>query len=333
MSVRIAVDAMGGDHAPAVTVEGAVQAVRHDADLQVLLVGPEADVRAELARHDGADQLPIHVVHAPEVIGMHESPVAAVKQKRQSSIHIGIGAHKAGKADAFLSAGNTGAIMAASLFMLGRLPGVSRPSVIGFFPTVESYCIVLDVGTNVDCKPEHLVEFARMGQVYAQRVMNRETPRVGLLNIGEEESKGDELTKATYRLLKDEARINFVGNIEGRDIMMGSADVVVCDGFTGNALLKFGESVASVLPIMLKKTMGQLGLVAEQQQLVGRVFHEVKKPFDYEEFGGAPLLGVQGHVLIGHGGSSARAIRNLIHSAAAVARQDLAGSIAASFAA
>lgn len=331
MPVRIAVDAMGGDSAPAVVVEGAVLAARESPDrIQVLLVGQEDLVRKELERHD-VSSLGIEVIHAPEIIGMGESPASAVKSKQQSSIHIGLGAHKKGLADAFASAGNTGAVMAAGLFILGRLPGVARPAVIGFFPTTQSYSIVLDIGTNVDCKPEHLVQFARMGSIYARHVSRRDNPTVGLVNVGEEPGKGNEQVKAAYELLKAQTELNFIGNIEGRDVLHHAADVVVCDGFVGNVMLKLGESVATALVQMVGREMSSLGLNHEQKGIVGKVLGGVKKRFDYEEYGGATLLGVDGNVLIGHGGSSPRAIKRMIETAAEVAEQGVRESIATAF--
>lgn len=330
MAIRIAVDAMGGDKAPGVVLEGAVSAVRRRPDeLQILLFGPEDRIRTELSAQEGADALPLQVIDAPEVIEMGEAPAAAVKGKPHSSIHLGLGAHKQGRADAFVSAGNTGAVMGASLFILGRLPNVARPSVIGFFPTTESYCIVLDVGTNVDAKPEHLVQFAQMGAVYAEQVMKRKRPRIALLNIGEEPGKGNEQVKAAYELLEATEGLHFRGNIEGRDLMHHAADVVVCDGFVGNVLLKFGESVATTFLQLAQQEIGQQQLAPEEVGAVKKVLGGVLKRFDYEEFGGAPLLGVDGNVLIGHGGSSARAIEQLILASAEVVEQDVAGSIAA----
>jgi glycerol-3-phosphate acyltransferase PlsX len=330
MAIRVAVDAMGGDQAPSAVVAGAVQAVRHAPDdLQLLLFGPAARIREELADHEGAEGYPIQVVDAPDVIGMGESPAAAVKSKQRSSIHVGLGAHKQGQADAFVSAGNTGAVMAASLFILGRLPGVSRPSVIGFFPTTESYCIVLDVGTNVDCKPEHLVEFARMGSIYAERVMNRERPVVALMNIGEEPGKGNDQVKAAYQLLQEAPGLNFRGNIEGRDVLHHAADVVVCDGFVGNVMLKLGESVATALKQMVGQEMIRQDLAQEDQHTVAKVLAGVQRRFDYEEYGGAPLLGVDGTVLIGHGGSTPRAIERLICAAAEMVERRVTTSISA----
>lgn len=330
MAIRVAVDAMGGDKAPAVVVEGALRAVQQNAhDLHVLLFGPEARLREELARCSATDTPSLEIVDAPEVIGMGEAPAAAVKNKPRSSIHLGLAAHKEGRADAFVSAGNTGAVMAAALFVLGRLPNVSRPSVLGFFPTTESYSIVLDVGTNVDCKPEHIVQFARMGAIYAASVMKREPPTVALMNIGEEPGKGNEQVKAAFELLQKTPGLTFRGNVEGRDLLHHAADVVVCDGFVGNILLKFGESVATAFPQAVRAEMERQGLPPEQQQLVGRVLSGVLKRFNYEEYGGAPLLGVNGHVLIGHGGSTARAVERMIQTAAEEGKQDVAGLIAA----
>lgn len=332
MAVRVAVDAVGGDHAPGVVVEGAVQALRDsDGDLHVVLVGPENTIRSLLAEHD-TQGLPLDVLDAPEVIGMAESPTTAVKTKTRSSIHVGLGAHKQGAVDAFASAGNTGAVMAASLFILGRLPGVARPALPGYFPTTKSYSIVIDVGANVDSKPEHLAQFAQMGQVYAERVMQREHATVGLLNVGEERGKGNEAAKAAHELIAELDGVNFIGNMEGRDIMHHAADVIVCDGFVGNIVLKLGESLTTVLPQLIGAEVKRQGLSAEEIGLIKRVFGNVTKPFNYEEYGGVPLLGVDGAVLIGHGGSSARAIAEMIRRAAAGARHDVRGAIAAALA-
>ncbi|HET6569750.1 MAG TPA: phosphate acyltransferase PlsX, partial [Rhodothermales bacterium] len=253
MAIRVAVDAMGGDRAPSVVIEGAVRAVQSAAEpIEILLFGPE-DALRQAAETAGVTLDPsfIQVVNAPDVIGMGESPTAAVKGKPRSSIHLGLGAVKAGKADAFVSAGNTGAVMAASLFILGRLPGVARPSVIGYYPTVQSFCILLDAGTNVDCKPEHLLQFAQMGTIYARNMLKRDNPVVALMNIGEEPGKGNEQVKAAFDLLAGSPDVNFRGNIEGRDVLEHAADVIICDGFVGNIMLKLGESVATALVRMI----------------------------------------------------------------------------------
>ncbi|NND17388.1 MAG: phosphate acyltransferase PlsX [Silicimonas sp.] len=326
MSIRVAVDGMGGDHAPDVVVEGAVRAAARQEDIRVLLVG-KAEILKSRLDSLGAGDTPIDIVDAADVIGMAESPSVAVKTKPRSSIHVGLSLHKAGDADAFVSAGNTGAVMAASLFILSRLPGVSRPAILTPYPTLKGFCGVVDVGANVDCRPKHLVQFAAMASIYAQRIWKKADATVGLLNIGEEASKGNELTREVYGLLKDDARLNFVGNVEGRDLMCHAADVVVCDGFIGNVVLKLGESIASVVPQLVAQEMQRQKLAPEHQQIVAGVLKGVGKAFNYEEYGGTPLLGVAGNVLIGHGGSSARAIENMIIAGGEVARQNVAGSI------
>ena len=328
MPIRIALDAMGGDDAPSAVIEGAVAALREARDrAEVLLFGPEATVRSELDRHD-TDGLPIGVVDAPEVIAMDESPSSALKRKPNSSIHLGLGAHKAGRVDGFASAGNTGAVMAASLFILGRMAGVARPSLPGYFPTTSGLCIVMDVGANVDCKPEHLVQFAQMGSVYVERVMNRTEPSVGLLNVGEEPGKGNEAVKAAYQALEETPSLNFRGNVEGRDVLDHAADVVVCDGFVGNILLKFGESLTTAVARMIGAEMQRQQLSPDEQALVGRVLGGVQRRFDYETYGGTPLLGVDGTVVIGHGSSSARAFKQMVLSTIDLVERDVTGSIA-----
>jgi phosphate acyltransferase len=329
MPTRIAVDAMGGAHAPDVVIEGVAEAVKAKAgEIIVLLTGPEDRLNPLVEKLDEDAKRFITVVHAPDVIGMDESPSTAIKTKQRSSIHVGIGLCKAGQADAFVSAGNTGAVMAGALFILGRVPGVSRPSVVGYFPTVSGTALLLDAGTNVGCKPEHLVQFARMGAVYAERVLGAKTPTVGLLNVGEEPGKGDDLAKEAYELLKAAENLNFIGNIEGRDIMEHAADVVVCDGFVGNILLKYGESVASVLPRLIGAEMQRLEMTQAEQMAVGKALKGVKARFDYKEFGGAPLLGVDGTVFIGHGSSNGYAIKNLTLSADKMVRRSVSQTIA-----
>lgn len=331
MPTRIAVDAMGGDDAPEVVVEGAAMALRAEGrDMALLLTGPEAQVRPLVECLDASVQARITVVDAPEIIGMHESPATAIKTKKASSIHVGLGICKAGNADGFVSAGNTGAVMAGSLFILGRLPGIARPSVIGYFPTLKGTCILLDVGTNVDCKAEHLVQFAHMGAIYAQEVFGIAKASVGLLNVGEEPGKGCEVAKEAYQALSQAAGLSFVGNVEGRDVMAHAADVVVCDGFTGNVLLKFGESVAAILPKMIGAEMMRLAMPAEEQAVVAKALKGVRARFDYKEFGGMPLLGVDGSVLIGHGGSDATAIKNMILAADTMISHKVSERIAAS---
>jgi glycerol-3-phosphate acyltransferase PlsX len=333
MAFRIAVDAMGGDHAPEVVVEGALDAAALSGEeITVILVGQEESIREFLPESED-QSLPagIEIVHAEEVIEMAEAPATALKTKPNSSIHVGLGLLAKGEADAFLSAGNTGAVMAASVFVPGRIKGVSRPSIASYYPTSSSFCIVLDVGANVECKPEHLVQFARMGKVFMERVHQRENPTVALMNIGEEASKGNELVKEAYKLLETDGTLNFVGNIEGRDLMAHGADLVICDGFVGNIMLKLGESVATILVEMLKSEMEGMKLTWDERATVAKVVGTVKKRFDYEEFGGAPLLGIKGNVMIGHGGSTAKAIERLILAGAEMAKQTVASSIAEAF--
>jgi len=330
MSTRVAVDAVGGDRAPDVVVDGAIAASRHD-DVEIILVGPRSTIESSMARHS-EDFQGITIVDAPDVIGMTESPSVALRQKQRSSLHVGATLLGTGKVDAFASAGNTGAVMAIAYHVLGRIDGVLRPSVTGLFPSPTGNVVVLDVGTNVDCKPEHLLQFALMGSTYATRILGVERPAVGLLNVGEEPGKGNALAREAYALLADSDEINFVGNVEGRDILAHAADVVVCDGFVGNVILKLGESVGSAIPIMIGAEVKRLALGEKEQGVVADVLSGVKHRFDYEQHGGAPLLGVKGNVVLGHGGSSAVAIENMILAAARLARQDVQGAIANAFA-
>lgn len=333
MATRIAVDAMGGDDAPEVVVQGAAQAARNSDDsLELVLFGPEDRVRPALASVPDHGDLPIRIEHAPDVIEMSDAPAAAVKQKRRSSIHLGLGAHKKGAVDAFVSAGNTGAVMAASIFILGRIPGIERPSIAGFFPTLRGSSVVIDIGTNVDCKPEHLVQFAQMGTVFSQHILKRDTPSVGLLNIGEEPGKGNEQVKRTYKLLGDTPDVHFKGNIEGGDLLFYASDIILCDGFVGNILLKFGETMTTVLTEMTRQEMDHQGLSADEQHLVAGVLNEVKKGFDVEDRGGAPLLGVSGNVFIGHGSSSADAVEQMVYSVRELVDEDIVGALQHTFA-
>jgi glycerol-3-phosphate acyltransferase PlsX len=291
---------MGGDRGPAVNVEGAVAAAR-ELGLPVILA---------------AGGLGISICHAPETVGMHESPSAALRKKKQSSIRIGLELVKRGEADAFISAGNTGAVMATALIVLGPLPGVERPAIALIVPTLRGRSILLDVGANTDCKPRHLLQFAIMGDVYARQVLGKASPTVGLLSIGEEESKGNELTREAFKALEEETSLNFIGNIEGREVFSGTADIIVCDGFTGNVALKISESAAEFFTVLLKEELAK-GLVGTVGGLMARgAFRRFKKRVDYTEYGGAPLLGVRGVCIISHGRSTAKAIKNAIRVAA-----------------
>lgn len=315
--MRIALDAMGTDTAPAAEVAGAIGALRDPAtqDVEIILVGDEDLVRAELARHDDVPA-GIRVHHAPDRVTVEDSPASVLRRKPNSSMVVGLKLHKAGEADAFVSAGSTGAVMASSLFTLRPLSGVDRPPVGTLLPTAGELCLLLDAGANIGCKPGHLVQFAHLGSTYMRDVMGRKNPRVGLLNIGEEPGKGDELTIETYDLLTRETGLNFIGNIEGRDIIRGECDVIVCDGFVGNILLKFYESVAGYIVQLLKAEIGPVG---DSNSGLERVF----RVLDYAEYGGAPLLGLGGVSIICHGGSPPKAIHNALVVAARAGRSGL----------
>ncbi|MBP3192482.1 phosphate acyltransferase PlsX [Natronogracilivirga saccharolytica] len=327
--MKIAVDAAGGDFQPENPVKGAIQAVNENAHISVCLVGPEAPVRKELEGLDyPEDRLTVH--DAPEIIGMDESPAQAVKTKTRSSIVVGLGMHQKGMVNGFVSAGNTGALMAASAFILGRLDGIIRPTIATFFPTIKGQGLMIDAGANLEVKPEMLFQFGIMGKIFASDIMGIETPRVGLLNVGEEKEKGSETLKKAHQLL--EALPSFVGNIEGRDILAGNADVFVCDGITGNILLKFGESIPEALQTLLFAAMKKNQIDGEQKKLVGGLLKEAFAPFDYQAVGGVPFLGVNGISMVGHGGSSPEAIKNMIVNAARMAEIDINKKIITSIA-
>ncbi len=310
--MRVAVDAMGGDNAPAVEVEGAVAASREFA-IPVVLVGDEERLRQELAKHN-ATGLDITIHHASEVVGMHDSASDAVRKKRNSSVRLAFELVKEGNACAAVSAGNSGATMAAGMFVLKRITGIERPAIAQIFPTLQGKTLVLDVGGNVDCKPSHLVQFAIMGQVYAKHAMGISNPRIGILSNGEEESKGNELTRETNAILR-QSSLNYAGYVEGRDIFKGTVEVVVCDGFVGNVVLKLSEGLAEATGTMLKREiMGDM--IAKMGYLfMRRAFNRFKKTVDYAEYGGAPLIGINGVGMICHGGSNVKAIKNAIRFA------------------
>lgn len=327
--MKIAVDAVGGDHYPKNPVLGSVMAVKENDKLKAVLVGPKALIEKELQEHDyPSDRLMIH--DAPEIIGMDESPANAVRNKTKSSIAIGLGMHQKGMVDGFVSAGNTGALMAASAFILGRLNGILRPSIATFFPTVKGPGLMIDAGANLEVKPEMLFQFGVMGNIYARDVMGIANPRIGLLNVGEEKEKGTETLKTAYGLL--ESLPNFIGNIEGRDILVGHADVFVCDGLTGNILLKFGESIPDALKILIMGSIKKQQLGQDQVELIMSLLKDVFSPFDYQRIGGVPFLGVNGISLVGHGGSSPDAIKNMIFNALTMAQSEINKKIIASVA-
>jgi glycerol-3-phosphate acyltransferase PlsX len=316
---------MGGDFAPANVIAGAVEAVVETRGrFTVILVGPEDRLNADLERSfHGSGSADLRrfcvVVPATEVITMEDSPTAALKTKKDSSIAIGVTLHHDGKAEAFVSAGNTGAVLSASTLILGRVEGVGRPTIGTLFPTASAPCLLVDAGTNVDCRPRHLLEFGVMGSTYVSAMLGTPRPKVGLLSIGEEDSKGNEASLEALALLRA-STLNFIGNIEGRDILAGRADVVVCDGFVGNILLKFGESVPAFLKSRLmtfasKSLWNRLLILPARSGL-----RSVLRDLDYQEQGGVPLLGVNGVSIIGHGGSTPKAIKNMIYRAEEMVR-------------
>jgi glycerol-3-phosphate acyltransferase PlsX len=322
MTCRIALDAMGGDRGLPVNVEGAVLA-KKEFGHEVILVGDETLLRQELARHRVAPDAFL-IQHAPEVVGMHEKPAEACRAKKDASIMVCAQMVAEGRADALVSAGHSGATMTAALWHLKRLSGVSRPAIAAIFPTVSGHSIVLDVGANVDCKAKHLVQFAIMGSIYARSVFGLERPRVGLLTIGEEEGKGNDVVNETHPMLKEHPHLNYIGHVEGRDIPKGDTHVFVCDGFVGNVVLKFGEGMAAAMLGLIKSEIRKHPLSAlAAKLLLGGPFREIKKKTDPSEFGGLPLLGVGGAVFICHGGADAKAIKNAVRAAGLFVEKDI----------
>jgi glycerol-3-phosphate acyltransferase PlsX len=319
--ITIAVDAMGGDHAPRPEVEGSVLAAR-EFGVRVLLVGQPQAVRAELAKY-AAPNLPIEVVPASEVITMNDHPAQAFRRKKDSSVHVAARLVREAKADGMVSAGNTGAVMTVARFLLGTLESVDRVALAAPFPNAKAgVSVLLDVGANVDSKPEHLVQFAVMGEVYHRATFGSKRPRVGLLSVGEEEIKGNELTREVYTRLK-KSPVHFVGNVEGGDIFSGNVDVIVCDGFVGNIALKICEGLAVQIFGLLRKSLKESLFSQVGAMLSKSAFKGFKKTIDYTEYGGAPLLGVRGVCVIGHGRSNANAVKNAIRVAAGLARAQM----------
>jgi glycerol-3-phosphate acyltransferase PlsX len=318
--MKIAVDAMGGDHGPAVVVEGAIAAVR-DFGASVILVGDQAAIEGELRRL-GAGGLEIELRHASQVVEMAESPSLALRRKRDSSLRVAAELVRDGKAAAFISAGNTGAAMAIAMFVIGVLRGIDRPAIAAVLPSLRGYTVLLDAGANVAPKPWHLFQYGLMGHVYARDIVGIDRPRVGLLSVGEEEGKGNDLTRETYELLK-ESSVNFVGNVEGRDIYNGNCDVIVTDGFTGNVALKVSESLAEMLGAMIKEELGRDWRSKLGAALAIPAFGRFRKRVDYTEMGGAPLLGIDGAAIICHGASPVKAIKNAVRVAGEWAKSGL----------
>lgn len=322
--IKVAVDAFGGDFAPEQIVEGALEAAAHDG-AQVVLVGDEARLKTLVQGKNGSER--VEVVHASEVIHMDEEPVKAVRSKEDSSLVVAAKLVGKGEAAALVSAGSTGATLAASLFHIRRIKGVERPAITTLMPTRTGFALVLDVGANSDCRPNQLVQFAQMGSIYAEEVLKVHKPRVGLLNVGHEPGKGNQLVKEVYELLQ-EADLNFIGNVEGRDIPSGQVDVLVCDGFVGNIVLKFAEGLASTLFGMIKDEAAGSYLAKAGAALMLPGFRRIKKRMDPHEYGGAPLLGVNGAVIVAHGSSNAKAIRNAIRVASEGAQNNYVQTIA-----
>lgn len=324
--MRIILDGMGGDNAPLEIVKGAVEA-SSKIDHQIVIVGREDEINAELAKYN-YDESKIQVVHASEVIENEDSPVKAIRRKTDSSMVKGLTMLKEGEGDLFISAGNTGAYMAGSLFILGRIPGIDRPAIASIYPIAGGALpsIIVDAGANSECRPSNLLEFAIMGSLYMEKVMDRKNASVGLVNLGIEENKGTTVTKAAHKLLK-EADINFIGNVEARDVPKGACDVIVCDGFTGNIILKLTEGFAwNLLKTMKKKFTAGISAKMGAVLLAGKV-KEIKDEFDYSEYGGAPILGVNGHVLKIHGSSGATAVKNAIIKGIPYAQENVVGRI------
>jgi glycerol-3-phosphate acyltransferase PlsX len=310
--IKIAVDSMGSDNSPFSEVEGAVQAAKAY-KVHVILVGKES-VISPLLKEAGGEGLPIEIRNATQVVAMDESPVAALRKKRDSSIRIAAELVREKVASGLVSAGNTGAVMAISKMVYGTVPGVDRPALATILPTLTGHAVLLDVGSNVTCKPHHLVQFAVMGHLFSKKIIGIETPRVGLMSVGEEESKGNDLTKEVHQTLK-QLHLNFIGNVEGRDLYNGRADVIVCDGFTGNVALKTSEGLIEAVLKLLREELSR-NLQAKVGALLSKQsFKRLKKRLDYSEYGGAPLLGLRGATIICHGRSSSNAIKNAIRVA------------------
>ncbi|MCL2699390.1 MAG: phosphate acyltransferase PlsX [Defluviitaleaceae bacterium] len=320
--IRIVVDAMGGDNAPGAAVKGALAALA-DERISVILTGREKDITAALG---GALPERMRIIDAPEIIGADEAPAAAIKSKKQSSIVVGLNLLKNGEADAFVSAGNTGAVLAGATVIVGRIKGILRPALAVLLPNAKGFSFLIDAGANVDAKPEYLPQFAQMGSIYMENVIGINNPRVAIVNIGAEKEKGNALTKEAYPLLEN-AGVNFTGNIEARDIALGGADVLVCDAFIGNVILKYSEGFATALLGMVKKELLSTTLSKIGAFLSKNAFRNLKKSFDYSEVGGAPFLGLNALVVKAHGSSDAKAISAAIRQCVAFVENDITGKI------
>ena len=323
MSVRVALDAFGSDRAPAIEIEGAVKVCEENDDIEILLVGDKRLIEETLGPKKCRGKK-LFIVDAPQRVTMHDKPSVVLRKKPESSIAVGLKLVADGQADAFVSAGNTGAVMAYSLKILGRLEGVKRPGIAALVPTLEGgFTIVIDVGANIQTKPEHMLQYALMAKVFMEFILNVRDPRIGLLSIGEEESKGNQLIKEARELLETNPHLNFIGHVEGNNVLEGVADVIVTDGFTGNVVLKFGEGAINVFMKLIRDEVKKSILASTAGLILKPVFKRLKKKLNYEEYGGAPLLGVDGVVIIGHGRSTSLAIKNAILTAVKYVERDI----------
>jgi len=312
--MRIAVDGMGGDNAPHAVVEGAIYAAK-EYPVDILLLGPKEILEKELKKHKQPFSKKIEIFHAPSVVDMHDSPTISIRKKKDSSINIGLELLKNKEVDAFISAGNTGAVVCSAIFNLGALPGIERPGIAIVIPTLVGFTLLIDVGANIDPKPIHLLHYALMGNTYSKYILGKQNPAIGLLSVGEEETKGTDFIKETHKLLNT-TNFNFIGNVEGRDIFTGKADVIVCDGFVGNVVLKVSEGLADTIATLLKRELRKSIITKTGALLSQGAFRALAKETDYSEYGGAPLLGVDGACFISHGSSCSKAMKNAIRIAA-----------------
>ncbi|MDW7771925.1 MAG: phosphate acyltransferase PlsX [Desulfobulbaceae bacterium] len=326
--MRIALDAMGGDRGPDLIIEGALSALRGNADYEIILLGPKEYLAERLSGLSIESSLSrrLHIEHAPETISMYESPVDAVRRKKNSTIMVGFELVRNERVDAVVSAGNSGATMASAVKKLGRLKGISRPGIASLFPTLKNPVMIMDLGANVDCRPQHLVQFAIMASSCVRKILAIDRPRVGLLSIGEEAGKGNSLVKETHEMLT-ETSLNFIGNVEGRDVYKGDVDVIVCDGFIGNVSLKVSEGLAEAAMQMLRSEIEKSFSAKIGYLLMHKAFANFRKRVDYAEYGGAPLLGINGIGIVSHGKSNATAIKNAIEVASVMFRNHVNESI------
>ena len=328
MSTRIAIDAMGGDNAPGEIVKGACMALKERDDIEIIFCGDEQKIRAELASNDMQENGKYSIVHTTEEIEMAEPPVDAIRKKKDSSMVVGLNLVKKGEADAFVSAGNSGAVLAGGTLLVGRIKGIERPPLAPLIPTSKGVSLLLDCGANVDARSSHLVQFAKMGSVYMEHVVGVKNPRVGIVNIGAEEEKGNALVKETFPLLKELKDINFIGSVEARDIPSGAADVIVCEAFVGNVILKLYEGLGTTMISMIKQGLTSTPIATIGAAMAKPALKKTLKAFDTAAYGGAPLLGCKGLVVKTHGSAKAIEVRNTVLQCITFKEQDIGGKIA-----